>query len=41
MEIGFCEDDEDEQVVFKKGSDIGNEEGDGNLYVLVFQVRDV
>lgn len=40
METGPCEDDEDEQAVPKKGSDIGNEEGDGNPHVLVLQAGD-
>ena len=35
MKAVLCEDNEDEQAVPKQGSDIGNEEGDGDPHMLV------
>lgn len=41
MEVVFDKDNEDEQIIFKQGKDIGYEDGDGNLYVQVFLVWNV
>ena len=40
MEAPFHEDNADDQTVSKEGNSIGNEEGDGDPYVLVLKARD-